>query len=126
MKEKSPNLWWRSQVVWKRLYHCKVGTIPGNDAIWFVPNWCMPCWLVFNQLVCFDFSPQMGVIKKIYKPISMMFRCSFHDVQAQFQLCFVRCFNFHKSFSPVLYAIWHTQLVTTVTKTKKAKENKRK
>ena len=37
---------------------------------WFVPNWCMPCWLVFNQLVCFDFSPHTGVINKIYKPIS--------------------------------------------------------
>ena len=37
---------------------------------WFVPSWCMSCWLVFNQLVYLDFGPQTRVINKIYKPIS--------------------------------------------------------
>ena len=36
----------------------------------------------------------------------------------------MRCFNFHKSSSTVSYPIWHTQLVTTVTKTKKPKKTK--
>ena len=36
----------------------------------------------------------------------------------------MRCFKFHKSSSTVSYPIWHTQLVTTVTKTKETKENK--
>ena len=59
----------------------------------------------------------------------LIFRYSFHDFHFQFQLCFMRCFNFHKSSSTVSYPIWHTQLVTTVTKTKKQKktqENKTK
>ena len=35
----------------------------------------------------------------------------------------MRCFKFHKPSSTVPYPIWHTQLVSTVTKTK-TKENK--
>ena len=35
----------------------------------------------------------------------------------------MRCFKFHKPSSTVSYPIWHTQLVSTVTKTK-TKENK--
>ena len=41
----------------------------------------------------------------------------------------MRCFKFHKPSSTVSYLIWHTQLVSTVTKTnkqKKTKENKTK
>ena len=37
----------------------------------------------------------------------------------------MRCFKFHKPFSTISYLIWHTQLVSTITKTK-TKENKRK
>ena len=36
----------------------------------------------------------------------------------------MRCFNFDKSSSTVSFPIWHTQLVTTITKTKKQKETK--
>ena len=39
----------------------------------------------------------------------------------------MRCFKFNKPSSTVSYPIWHTQLVSTITKTKKqkkAKENK--
>ena len=39
------------------------------ETIWFMPSWCMSCWLVFNQIVCLDFGPQTRVINKIYKPI---------------------------------------------------------
>ena len=35
----------------------------------------------------------------------------------------MRCFEFHKPSSTISYTIWHTQLVSTVTKTK-TKENK--
>ena len=35
----------------------------------------------------------------------------------------MRCFKFHKPSSAISYPIWHTQLVSTVTKTK-TKENK--
>ena len=55
----------------------------------------------------------------------LIFRGSFHDIQAQFQFLDMRCFTFNKPFSTVSYPIWHTQLVSTVTKTKtKTKENK--
>ena len=52
----------------------------------------------------------------------LIFRCSFHDVQAQFQFLVMRCFTFNKPSSTISYPIWHTQLVSTVTKTK-TKEN---
>ena len=35
----------------------------------------------------------------------------------------MRCFKFHKPSSTISYPIWHTQLVSSVTKTK-TKENK--
>ena len=37
----------------------------------------------------------------------------------------MKCFKFHKRSSTVSYLIWHTQLVSTVTKTKENKTTKR-
>ena len=56
----------------------------------------------------------------------LIFKCSFHDVHAQLQLCFMRSFDFHKSSLTVLYPIGHAQLAITETKTKKKKQKKRK
>ena len=36
----------------------------------------------------------------------------------------MKCFKFHKRSSTVSYPIWHTQLVSIVTKTKKQKKTK--
>ena len=36
----------------------------------------------------------------------------------------MRCFKFHKPSFNVSYPIWHTQLVSTITKTKKQKKTK--
>ena len=54
----------------------------------------------------------------------LIFKCSFHDIQAQFQLCFVRSFDFHKSSLTISYPIGHAQLAIIETKTKKRKKNK--
>ena len=55
IKEKLPNLWWKSQVLWNYIT-VKLAPSPSNGAIWFV----------FSQLVYLDFGPLMGVINKIY------------------------------------------------------------
>ena len=55
----------------------------------------------------------------------LIFRCSFHDIQAQFEFFSLRCITLIKPSSTVSYPLWHTQLVSTVTKTKR-KQNKRK
>ena len=55
----------------------------------------------------------------------LIFRCSFHDIQAQFQFLVMRCFTFNKPSSTISYPISHTQLVSTITNTR-IKENKRK
>ena len=36
----------------------------------------------------------------------------------------MRCFTFNKPSATISYLIWHTQLVSTVTKTKKQKKTK--
>ena len=36
----------------------------------------------------------------------------------------MKCFKFHKPSSTIPYPIWHTKLVSTVTKTKKQKKTK--
>ena len=51
----------------------------------------------------------------------LIFRWKIHDVQADFQLCFLRSFNSHKSSLNISYLIGHTQLEITETKTKKTK-----
>ena len=54
----------------------------------------------------------------------LIFRRSFHDVQAQFQFLVMRCFTFNKPSTTISYPIWRTQLVSTVTKSKKQKKTK--
>ena len=51
----------------------------------------------------------------------LLFRWNIHDVQAHFQLSFLRSFNLHKSSLNISYPIGHAQLEITKTKTKKTK-----
>ena len=51
----------------------------------------------------------------------LIFRWKIHDVQVDFQLSFLRSFNFHKSSLNISYLIGHTQLKITETKTEKTK-----
>ena len=51
----------------------------------------------------------------------LIFRWTMHDVQEDFQLGFLRSFNFHKSSLNISYPIGHTQLKITETKTEKTK-----
>ena len=42
----------------------------------------------------------------------LIFRCSFHDIQAQFEFFVMRCITLNKPSSTVSYPLWHTQLVS--------------
>ena len=56
----------------------------------------------------------------------LVFRWNIHDVQAHFQLSFLRSFNFYKFSLTISYPIEHAQLEITETKTKKKKKKQKK
>ena len=63
MKEKSPNLWWNSQVLWNNII---VKLAPSSVAAPFDSCPQLVSQLIHVQLVFLDCGPQKGVINKIY------------------------------------------------------------